>query len=288
MVENINFNQFMETLTPWLLNHGVRILLIIIGVFLINKFGKTIVDKIVRSMVKGDKYSSPQAEKKREDTIIKIFYGTFRVMVIIISLMMIMSEIGIDIGPIIAAVGVSGLAVGFGGQYLIRDIIAGLFILLENQYRVGDVIKINDIVGTVENITLRMTILRDLDGTVHNIPNGVIKVASNMSKDFSGINLDMEVAYNSNIEQVLETVNQVGKELAKDTDWKDKVTQAPYFARINDFGDSAIKIKILGQTKPLQQWDVTGELRKRLKAAFDEKGIEIPFPQQVIHWNKDE
>lgn len=278
----------METLTPWLLNHGVRILLIIIGVFLINKFGKTIVDKIVRSMVKGDKYSSPQAEKKREDTIIKIFYGTFRVMVIIISLMMIMSEIGIDIGPIIAAVGVSGLAVGFGGQYLIRDIIAGLFILLENQYRVGDVIKINDIVGTVENITLRMTILRDLDGTVHNIPNGVIKVASNMSKDFSGINLDMEVAYNSNIEQVLETVNQVGKELAKDTDWKDKVTQAPYFARINDFGDSAIKIKILGQTKPLQQWDVTGELRKRLKAAFDEKGIEIPFPQQVIHWNKDE
>ena len=178
------------------------------------------------------------------------------------------------------------IAVGFGAQYVIRDFFTGLFIILENQYRVGDVVKIGEITGTVESINLRMSVLRDIDGTVHHIPNGEIKIASNLSKEFARVNLKIGVAYDSDIEKVIKLVNQVGQELAKDPEWKNKILQAPEFIRIDNFADSAIIIKILGETKPLEQWEVLGELRKRLKIAFDKQGVEIPFPQVVVHPGK--
>jgi len=132
-----------------------------------------------------------------------------------------------------------------------------------------------------------MTILRDLDGTVHHIPNGQITKADNLSKKFARVNLSVGISYSSNLEKVIGTVNRVGRELAEDSGWKDKITKAPQFLRVDDFADSAVIIRILGETKPLQQWDVTGELRKRLKIAFDQEGIEIPFPQMVIHQAKE-
>ena len=130
-----------------------------------------------------------------------------------------------------------------------------------------------------------MTTLRDLDGTVHNVPHGEIKTVSNLSKQFARVNLEIGVSYSADIEKVIEVVNEVGNSLAEDPMWSDKIISAPQFLRINDFADSAVIIKILGDTKPLMQWDVSGELRKRLKIAFDKNGIEIPFPQRVIHQN---
>jgi len=199
---------------------------------------------------------------------------------------MLLSEVGIDIGPLIAAAGVAGLALGFGAQYLIRDVIAGLFIILENQYRVGDVVCSGGTCGSVEDITLRMTTLRDLDGTVHHIPHGEMATISNLSKNFARVNLDLGVSYDVDLEKVIEVVNKIGNNLAEDPKWKESITKAPQFLRVNDFADSAVMIKILGETKPLKQWEVTGELRKRLKIAFDKEGIEIPFPQMVIHQTK--
>ena len=137
--------------------------------------------------------------------------------------------------------------------------------------------------GSVEDITLRKTIVRDLDGTVHHIPNGEIKRASNKSKDFARVNLEVGVSYSDDLEKVIEVVNKVGQELAEDPEWKNDIIKAPHFLRVNDFADSAVMIKILGDTKPSKQWAVTGEFRKRLKIAFDKEGIEIPFPQRVIH-----
>jgi small conductance mechanosensitive channel len=200
---------------------------------------------------------------------------------------MILKEIGLEIAPILAGAGIVGLAVGFGAQYLIRDIITGLFIITENQYRIGDVIKIGDADGTVENITLRVTTLRDLNGTVHHIPHGEIKRVSNLSKKFARINLNIGISYNANLEHVIEVINQTGDELAKDPRFADSIITAPKFLRINEFAESAIIIKILGDTKPLMQWEVTGELRKRIKIAFDREGIEIPYPQMVIHKAKE-
>ncbi len=178
------------------------------------------------------------------------------------------------------------MALGFGGQYLIRDLISGMFIIMENQYRIGDVIKVGTTAGIVEDITLRMTTLRDLDGTVHHIPHGEVTQVSNLTKTFARVNLDIGISYNANIEHVIEVVNRVCQELAEDPDWKDKIIETPKFIRVSDFADSSVIIKILGDTKPLEQWDVAGELRKRLKIAFDNEGIEIPFPQRVIHQAK--
>jgi small conductance mechanosensitive channel len=140
--------------------------------------------------------------------------------------------------------------------------------------------------GLVEDISMRMTTLRDLDGIVHHVPHGEIKRVSNLSKQFARVNLDIGISYSANLEQVISVVNKVGTELAEDPAWKEHILKPPQFLRIDDFGDSAIVIKILGDTKPLKQWDVTGELRKRLKVAFDREGIEIPFPQRVIHQAK--
>lgn len=217
--------------------------------------------------------------------MIQVVSGAAYIIIWLIAAMTILSELGIAIGPLLAAAGVAGLAFGFGGQYLIRDLISGIFIILENQYRVGDVVCFNDTCGLVENITLRMSTLRDLSGTVHHVPHGEIKMVSNMSKGYSRVNLEIGIAYESDLEQVIEVVNRVGKEMAEDEKWKEHILKAPEFLRVQDFADSAIIIKILGDTMPIMQWEVAGELRKRLKIAFDQEGITIPFPQRVIHSN---
>ncbi|MFA5232276.1 MAG: mechanosensitive ion channel family protein [Candidatus Paceibacterota bacterium] len=276
----------INAVTPWLLDSGIKILFIVIASQVTLKFSGTFIKKIIKGAVVSDHFLNKEAEKKRENTLIRIFSTSFNVLIWIIALLMILQEIGIEIGPLLAAAGIAGLAFGFGGQYLIRDLISGLFIILENQYRIGDVVCFDKTCGTVEDISLRMTIIRDLDGTVHHIPHGEIKKVSNLSKLFARVNLNIGISYNSDLEHVISVVNKVGKDLADDPSWKDHIVSPPLFLRINEFADSAIIIKILGETKPLKQWEVAGELRKRIKIAFDKEGIEIPFPQRVIHQNK--
>jgi len=158
-----------------------------------------------------------------------------------------------------------------------------MFIILENQYRIGDIININGTGGLVEDISLRKTTLRDIDGIVHHIPHGEIKIVSNLSKNFARVNLDIGVSYSTDLEHVIRVINRTGKELAEDPAFRDSIISPPQFLRVNDFADSAVVLKILGDTKPLKQWEVTGELRKRLKVSFNREGIEIPFPQRVVH-----
>ncbi|MBI2065814.1 MAG: mechanosensitive ion channel family protein [Candidatus Zambryskibacteria bacterium] len=267
----------------WLTDHGPKILAIFAVAYVLKRTGGAFIDKVVRQTLTPDHFLNKEAEKKREDTLIRVFSGILSILVWILVTLIILDEAGFAIGPFLAAAGVAGLALGFGGQYLIRDLISGLFIILENQYRISDVVCFDNTCGLVEDISLRMTIIRDLDGVVHYVPHGEIKKVSNLSKDFARVNLNIGVAYNSNLERVIEVVNKVGQELADDQDWKDLIIKPPQFLRVDDFADSAIVIKILGETKPIEQWGVMGELRKRLKIAFDQAGIEIPFPQRVIH-----
>jgi len=277
------FAEWTELMVPWLLSSGLRILVIIVISLFINKVITRFIDKMVRLAVVPSNYSSKESEKKREDTLIQIFSITAKIAIFSILILMVLEEFGVAIGPILAAAGIVGLAFGFGGQYLIRDIISGLFIILENQYRIGDVVKFENLGGVVEKISLRMTTLRDLDGTVHHIPHGEIKEVSNYAKDFARINLDIGVAYNANLEHVIGVINETGNALAQDAQFREFIIKAPQFLRVNDFADSSVMIKILGETMPLKQWEIAGELRKRLKIAFDREGIEIPFPQRVIH-----
>ena len=199
---------------------------------------------------------------------------------------MILQEFGLKIGPILAGAGIVGVAVGFGGQYLIKDVITGLFIILENQYRIGDVVKIDGTEGVVQDITLRKTTLRDMDGTVHHINHGSIVLVSNLSKDFARVNIEIGIAYDTDLEHLIRVINRTGTELAEDPVFRESIISPPKFLRVQRFDQSAIIIKILGDTKPLKQWEIAGELRKRLKIAFDKEGIEIPFPQAVIHQAK--
>ncbi|MDD3480358.1 MAG: mechanosensitive ion channel family protein [Paludibacteraceae bacterium] len=280
------FMKWLEAILPWLLSHGLRIVVILVGAYVLNKIVNKVVEKSIRSAILPANFVSKAAETKREDTLIRIFSGTIKIVIFSIAILMVLSELGLEIGPILAGAGILGLAVGFGGQYLIRDIITGFFMIIENQYRIGDVVNFDGTGGLVEDITLRMTTLRDLDGTVHHIPHGDIKRVANLSKYYARVNLNIRIAYSSNLEHVIAVVNKTGLALAEDPAWKEFIIKPPQFLRVDDFADSAIIIKILGETQPIKQWEVSGEFRKRIKIAFDREGIEIPFPQVVVHQTK--
>ena len=279
--------KLIDGIVPWLITHGIKIILIAVAAWLLNIISSKIIRKAVRIAVVPDRNMSEESDKKREDTLIRIFTGATRIVLIVFAVLMILQEAGLKIAPILAGAGIAGLAIGFGGQYLIKDIITGLFIILENQYRIGDIVKIDGTGGLVQDISMRKTTLRDIDGIVHHMPHGSITLVSNLSKDWARVHLDMGVAYDTDLEHLIEVINRTGNELAEDPAYKDSIISPPKFLRVNEFADSAIIVKILGETKPLKQWEVTGEFRKRLKIAFDKEGIEIPFPQRVIHHAKE-
>lgn len=278
-----NWSDWLSQIWPWTLDHGPRIVIILGGAYLVHFLAKRFIEKLVRVTVTVDTHLTEAAEKKREETLITIFIWSERVVLVLMVIMLLLHEINIPIGPMLAGAGILGLAVGFGGQYLIRDFFTGFFMILENQYRIGDYVGLDQTNGIVENISLRMTTLRDTDGTVHHVPHGDIKRVANFSKDFARINLNIRIGYHTNLEKVIEVVNRTGRELAADPAWAETIIKVPVFLRVDDFQESGIVIKILGETLPLRQWDVTGELRKRLKVAFDREGIEIPLPQRVVH-----
>lgn len=269
----------------WLLDHGVKILIIVgVGAVLWFVLNKSLPPVVRRTVARTGYKESKQGLEKRTNTLLAIFNGMARALIIIVVIIMVLDEVGVPIAPVLAGFGIAGVAIGFGAQYLIRDLIAGIFIILENQYRVGDVVRVADIGGLVEYITLRKTVLRDLDGIVHHVPNGEIKTASNYTRHFSRVNLNVSVGYGTDLDHAISVINRVGKELADDKNWREKIMSPPKAERVDNLGDSGIDIKILGDVKPMQQWAVMGELRLRLKKAFDAEGIEIPWPHTKVYF----
>ncbi|USN53690.1 MAG: mechanosensitive ion channel family protein [Candidatus Nomurabacteria bacterium] len=282
--------QWYTPIFDWLSGHGIQILIVLVGVSIAQVVIERLIKRGMHHIVRRIQHEEAQegvreaALGKREDTLNSIAISSLRVVLWLTAILMILSEIGINIGPLIATAGVAGLAFGFGGQYLIRDLISGLFIIIENHYRKGDVVKIAGIGGLVEDINLRRTVLRDLDGVQHYIPNGEIKTSSNMSKYWSRLNLDIGVAYETNLDYAIQVLNQIGQDMMNDGTWKNDLIEAPKVLGVEQFADSAIILKVLGDTKPLRQWDVMREYRKRVKSEFDKASIEIPFPQRTISY----
>jgi len=261
---------------------------VIIGAYIVTLIVTFAIEKVIRGAIHSSAHLTPQAEKKREDTLISILRKTSKIVIWILAILIALSEMGVNIGPLIAAAGIVGIAVGFGGQYLIRDLVTGIFIILENQYRVGDVVRINSaIAGKVEDISLRLTVLRDLDGVVHHVPHGEVKIVSNLSKGFSKVNINFGIAYESDVDAAIALVNRVGIELAEDERFKDIIMVAPACLGVDELGDSSVVLKIVGDTQPAEQWGVARELRRRLKNACDEAGISIPFPQVTLNYKND-
>jgi small conductance mechanosensitive channel len=220
--------------------------------------------------------------ERRVSTIERLTVRVGGVLLTVIALLMILRIFGLDIGPAVAGLGVVGIAVGLGAQTLVRDWLAGIFIVLENQFSAGDVVSIAGVDGTVEDFSLRRTTLRDLDGTVHSVPNGQIGVASNHTRVWARVNLDIAVAYDTDLERATALIDRVGAELAADPAWRDRLIEAPTVSRVDALGEAGLTLKVLGQVQAAEQWAVASELRKRILAAFAADGIEIPYPRRVM------
>lgn len=269
----------------WLRQHGPRVALVAaIGLGLVLAATALMPNIIKKAVLKSKEDQTEEELKKRADTLSGVLVASSQAVVIAIFFFMVLSEVGLNISPILAGVGVVGIAIGFGAQSLVKDLIGGLFIIMENQYRKGDVVKIADTSGLVEDINLRRTLLRDLDGIVHSVPNGEIRVASNFTRGYSRVNLNIGVAYGTDLGHAIAVINRVGREMAEDPQWAPDFITPPQFLRVDKLGDSGIDVKILADTRPIKQWAIMGELRLRLKKAFDEEGIEIPWPHTKVYF----
>jgi moderate conductance mechanosensitive channel len=203
--------------------------------------------------------------------------------IVVVALFMILRAIGLDIAPLLAGAGVIGLAVSFGAQSLVKDIISGLFILFENQFGVGDVVRINGVSGRVEKMTLRIVVMRDLHGVVHIVPNGSITQVSNLTRAFSRAVVEVGVAYKEDVDRVMLVLREIGRDLEEDPEWKPLLVEEIQVPGIEAFADSSVNLRVIATTVPLKQWDVARELRLRIKRRFDAEGIEIPFPHRTVY-----
>ncbi|MFC2000837.1 mechanosensitive ion channel family protein, partial [Chloroflexota bacterium] len=224
--------------------------------------------------------------RQRVNTLSGVLVKTGGLIIAVVALFMILGEAGINIAPALAGVGVVGIAVGFGAQNMIRDFLAGFFVLVENQYCVGDWVQIAGVSGTVQEVNMRRTVLRDFDGTEHSVPNGEITVASNYTKEWARVNMVVGVGYGEDLDYVFEVINNIGKELSEDPYWGELMLTPPQVLRVDEFGDHGVHIRILGDTKPMWQWALMGELRRRIKNTFDDEGIEIPWPHTKVYFGE--
>jgi small conductance mechanosensitive channel len=272
---------------PWLRQHGVALVLIVgLGYAASRTIARALPRLMTRLILKAEQREGedPAEAAKRAETLTVALGSLISILIFVVVLITMLQEVGVPVGPLIGGLGLVGVAVGFGAQWLVRDIIAGVFIIGENQYRRGDVVEVGGKSGMVEAINLRRTILRDIDGKVHVISNGEINVSSNFSKQWSRANVDIQVAYKQDMQHVFDIITEIGLQMASEPYWSDVILDPPKPLHISSFDDSGITVKILGMTKPMKNWEVAGELRWRLKKRFDEEGIEIPFPHRTIYW----
>tara|TARA_B100001013_G_C24607875_1_gene441837 strand:+ start:229 stop:1137 length:909 start_codon:yes stop_codon:yes gene_type:complete len=226
------------------------------------------------------------AQGQRINTLFRILKNFVSVAILVVIVMLVLSELGIEIGPLLAAAGVVGLAVGFGAQTLVKDIITGLFVILEGQVTIGDIVEVAGHSGTVEAITIRTMRLRDIEGHLHVIPFSEVTTVKNITQDQDYHTFEIGVSYNEDVDHVVETLENVGKNLQKDKNFKTKINGAIQVFGLDKFEDSAIIIKGRIPTLHKQQWAVRREFNRRVKIAFDKHGIEIPFPQTTISYEK--
>ncbi|WP_289283384.1 mechanosensitive ion channel family protein, partial [Methylophaga sp. UBA5088] len=225
--------------------------------------------------------------RKRIETIVRLLKQAGLLAIWITFFLIILREIGVEVGPLLASAGIVGLAIGFGAQNLVRDVISGFFIILENQIRVGDVAVINGTGGLVEAINFRTTVLRDLAGIVHFFPNGTITTLSNMTTEWSAYVFDIGVAYKENTDEVTKVIREVADSMMADEDMKHLIIEPPEIFGVDKLDNSAVVIKGRIKTLPIQQWTVGREFLRRIKLSFDEKNIEIPFPHSTLYFGED-
>jgi len=282
----IDTQRILDATLDWLAREGLTIAIVLLAAEIANHFLRMFITRAVNKLLRKRIYPTEKDRKQRAQTLIRLFSTSTRIGIWTFAGIIILINLGIDIGAIIAGAGFFGLAFGIGAQSLIKDVISGIFIVIENQYRVGDIVELNGKSGEVVDITMRVTQLRDIDGNAHFIPNGQINLSTNKSIGYSKINISLNVAYDSDIDKVEKVINETGLELMSNPKFGKYIEEVPEFARIDNFGESSIEIKVFGMVKPGKQWAVSGELRRMLKKSFEKSKIEFAYPQVVVHQKK--
>ena len=260
------------------LGHSGKDILIIIGVLIVVfLIFRATFPRLARAAIIRGGHPADAETERRSDTIIAVIERSAGMAALLIGLLTVLPELGVNITAIVTGLGITGLALALGAQTLVRDGINGIFLLAEDQYRRGDVIRVADVTGTVEDITLRRTILRDQDGVVHSVPNGSIGVVSNYTRDFALVNVEVRVAYGEDLSRVTAVIERVGKELASDARWRQEIIEAPAARAVENVGDAGVTIIFSARTRPSARWQAAAELRRRLADAFLAEGIRVPF-----------
>ena len=284
---DLKFGVPLDGVTSWLFQEGLRVGLIATLAYFTIRMTAVGISHFEQLVSDRTKDSPEQLEfAERLHTISGLAKNAVNVLVVSAAVLMVLQEFGVDITPLLTAAGIGGLAIGFGAQNLVRDVISGFFLILEDQIHVGDVVSVDGTAGLVEAVKLRTIVLRDLSGTVHVVPNGSINTLSNMTKDFSYAVLDVGVAYKEDTDRVVDVLQQVGQTLENDDLFSPSILAHLEVLGVNEFGDSAVSIKIRIKTLPLKQWMIERELRRRIKKTFDAKGIEIPFPHISVYYGE--
>jgi small-conductance mechanosensitive channel len=281
---NINFTEYVDQTVDWTIKSGPKVVVILVLMLIGMKLSHVVAGRIFAFI--GRRKQMDEEYKKRADTLSAIIGYLISATVVVTATLMILAELNIQISPVLAAAGVVGLAVGFGAQHLVQDVISGFFILLDDEIRVGDVVRIADKGGLVERLNLRMVVLRDLSGNVHYVRNGKIDIVTNMTKDYSRYVFDIGVAYREDVDEVIEVIRQVDEGLRNDPAFGPDILEPIEILGLDQFAESAVIIKARTKTKPIKQWGVAREFNRRLKKRFDEKDIEIPFPHMTLYPGK--
>jgi moderate conductance mechanosensitive channel len=286
-LKGIDLDKMFDYSVNWLLGPGLHIVIVLVIASVGFKLGQVFIQRTLAVTLR-DTHKSVLTDiqtDKRRRTLETLCIGILRTVIIILAGLMIFQEIGLAIGPVLASAGIAGVAIGFGAQSLVKDVITGAFIVLEQQFSIGDVVKIGDRAGVVESMTMRTTTLRDGDGVAHIIPNGKIELVSVFTKGWSQLQLDVDVTYDSDIDRVIGIIENVLKDYAKE--FATEVIEPPQVLGIEALGDNSLKIRSTVKTAPGKQWDAGRIIRRRIKYAFESNDIQVPF-QQSAAWLRPE
>jgi small conductance mechanosensitive channel len=298
-------NEFLAKVADWLVGRPLTILLILLVAWILTRLERRYLRHAVQRMLAPDRGSSKRRAEQlriqgldrlrgpedprreaRAKSMSSVLGSVASVVTWTIAVIMVLGELDVALGPLIAGAGLAGAALGFGAQSLVKDFLSGIFMLLEDQYGIGDVVDVGEAIGTVDDFSLRTTVLRSLDGTVWHVPNGEIRRVGNMSQLWSVALLDVEVAYDADLERVRALLEQTAEEVCADGEWVDDVLEAPQVLGVETLGADGITMRMVVKTKPGSQWALQRVLRQRLKETFDREGVEIPFPQRTV-WLRD-
>jgi len=279
----VTLEHVRTVLIAWLGTSGLRIVLTLLLSWLVLRAVRAVGARLVRRAEDKDP-NRVSEEERRAQTLASILTYATRVLVFAIIALVVLREVGTDITPFLTGAGIAGVALGFGAQSLVKDVLAGVFILTEEHFRVGDVVELAGKSGVVERVNLRTTLLRSMDGAVHIVPNGQITVATNMSFRWSRAVLDLQLGYDTDLEKVETILRKIAADMKADPQWSKDLLEEPEITGVESFNESSINIRVMVKTQPLRQWDVARQLRRRIKREFDQAGVQMPFPQRVIHY----